>query len=130
MLNIDSYKAVERNEMSVRDVRVDTPFEIQSAGRDAWWVVALKRCGCTGPLIGYVERVRVVDWPAVSDLPERPEDAPESSPLWVARPPTRADRKVCYAWSADDAAYELRNWLGMRNVRGVLRRTTTRKGAA
>lgn len=121
--------------MAIKDVRVDTAFDLQAPeqrNKNMYYVVALKPCGCTGPLMGRIERVRVTDWPAVSTLPERPESAPDEG-LWAARPIVSRHgsphRRITYAWSPEGAALELRKWWGMRNVRSVLHRSERKREA-
>jgi len=117
--------------MSIKDVRVDTAFDLQtpdSRNKNIMHVVALKPCGCTGPLMGLVGRIRVTQWPAPSQLPERPRGTPEDAGLWGAYPERRrSSSAIALAWSPEDAAAELRSWWGMRNVRTAIRRSERKR---
>jgi hypothetical protein len=120
------YQTIERNEMSVRSIFVDTQFDIQVDGRESH-VVALKRCGCTGALAGTVERMSVKEVASArrrgKSIPEQPEGA---DALWVGWA-AMYGRTVVYAWGPEACAQALIRWWGVRNVRGRVKRSETKR---
>ena len=136
-----NYEPIERNEMTLRDVRIDAAVEVQPFAStkhgpiDVAYVVALKRCGCTGPLLGAVEIVDEEAWPRDEDLPQMPAEAPEEGltlgAAWAEEPGRRPRvHPGAYEWDMMSAARALRSWHAMRALRGAIRRSERRREAA
>lgn len=116
------YQAVERNEMTIRDVLVDTRF-VTEGGSKHCYVVALKRCGCTGPLLGHVQAMTKTEVASAQRRGKIIPDEPEGGgTLWAAYA-AHYDRLVCYGWGHEEAAQALCRWWGVRNIRGRLKRS-------
>lgn len=115
----------ERNAMTARDVLVDTKFVMESSGRrdGSMNVVALKRCGCMGPPLGHVQPMTKREVESAirrrKKIPERPEEA---KTLWVGHV-VEYNRPMVYAWGQNECAKALRNWWGMTNIRGRVKRS-------
>lgn len=124
---------MERNSMAAKDVRGDTHYAMEAiqkvmVGRGKSRinitvanVIALKKCGCNGPVIGHVQTVPLKGYP--DELPEAPEGT--KAKLWAVYPSGRSSgsyKPVAYAWGLESAAHALRNWWAVRNVKAVMKK--------
>lgn len=123
------YHSIERNEMTVRNVLVDTKFVMDGvvqgirSKRSPTYVIGLKRCGCTGPLLGHVQPMSKREVESAirrrKKVPEKPEGA---TTLWVGYA-IEYNRPMVYAWGENACARALRNWWGVTNIRGRVKRS-------
>jgi hypothetical protein len=114
--------------MTIHDVLVDTRFVTQGT-RGPCYVVALKRCGCTGPMVGHVQSMTSKEVESAKRRGKPIPDEPEGGGTLWAGYAIGYDRLVVYAWGREECAQALCRWWGVRNIRVRLKRSSDARAA-